>query len=75
MIPADKSEKRKRPMPTWARLVALLLGLLLFPGAGITLFVVRPLDTPLTSVAVGSTLAGGTLLAAAWSGEWPLFIY
>jgi hypothetical protein len=62
--------KNEKPMPLWARLVAALVGFVLFPAGAVILCVVRPLDWPILSVSIAAVVSGGTLLFAALSGEW-----
>ena len=58
-------------MPRWARLVAGLFGLLLFPGGVVGVCTVRPLDALMGIACFSAMVTGGALLLAAISGEWP----
>lgn len=61
-------------MPVWARIIAGIIGATLFVGGIVGVFAIRPFDYETAWLCVGATVPGMVLLAAAISGQWPLFI-
>jgi hypothetical protein len=70
MLPEYPSRERKL-MPAWARVVAAVMGIVLFPLGMVALFAMRPLDLKTVVVAGGVTCAGLDLVTGAYSGKWP----
>jgi hypothetical protein len=71
MIPEYPS-REKKPMPAWARVIATVMGIILFALGMIAFFAMRPLDLKVVLLASGATCAGLDLLGGAYSGKWPL---
>lgn len=63
--------KNEKDMPMWARVIAALVGLLLFPGGVAVICFARPLDWPISAACVVAILSGVTLLSSAIFGWWP----
>jgi hypothetical protein len=72
LIREHSSGKARKPMPTWARLVAGMLGLLLLVAGVSALLIYRPLELRTGVAAVSAAGLGLDLIIGTCSSKWPL---